>query len=95
VGLLVGLGWVFLQYAHEPEICVFLNLGLSTGHEVAQICKLDLRLETLLPRRGTLNECIKQSRGRETIFRNWFTVSRNQCLFDAEQKNSSLLKDVN
>jgi hypothetical protein len=36
-----------LQDTHDPEIGVFLNLGLSAGHDVALICKLDLRLETL------------------------------------------------
>ena len=30
----LGEVWVFLQDAHHPEISVFLNLGLSTGHGV-------------------------------------------------------------
>ena len=64
--LSLGEVWVLLQDAHHPEIGVFLNLGLSACHDVALICKLDLRLETLTQCRCTLNVCIQQARRRLT-----------------------------
>jgi len=35
--LALGEVWVLLQNAHDPEIGVFLNLGLSACHDVALI----------------------------------------------------------
>jgi hypothetical protein len=75
-----------LQDAHHPEIGIFLNLGLSACHDVALICKLDLRLETLPQCRYTLNVCIQQAHGRLASVRIWTSLSRNQRLFDAEQR---------